>query len=101
MSASVRDAEEHPKSPLGRREARRNAAAAAAAAGRSSGAESLRAARLEAVAVTQQQQLLAVRARLSKTERRVLALSQRDDGKAVLLAEAEARSATQVRRRGS
>ncbi|EOD31203.1 hypothetical protein EMIHUDRAFT_203365 [Emiliania huxleyi CCMP1516] len=60
------------------------------------GAESSRAARLEAVAVTQQQQLLAVRARLSKTERRVLALSQRDDGKAVLLAEAEARSATQA-----
>ena len=79
--------------------ARRAAASDMAAAGRSmrtSGADATRVARLEQLAVAQQQQLLALRARLGRSDRRILALSARDEGKALLLAEGEARAASQA-----
>jgi hypothetical protein len=79
----------HP-SPLGSKLARRAAAAELATRPAADGG---REARLEGVLVAQQQQLVALRARLSKTDRRVLALSARDEGRALLLAEGEAAAA--------
>ena len=58
-----------------------------------------RMARLERLAVQQQQQLVGLRSRLGRRERQVLALSQRDGGQALLLAQQEAEEAQRAARR--
>ena len=55
-------------------------------------------ARVNTLAVRQQRQLVGLRARLERTDRRVLALAGRDQGRALLLAEQQAAAAEQAAR---